>query len=100
MFKIVLISLLSFGYIYAQSAKTIVQNVCSNCHGIGVNESAFGVSKVPNTLPQEEILKKLRGYKSGTLSQYGMGNTMMEQLANFSDEELVELSKYVPTLKR
>ena len=67
---------------------------------LGLVRVLFGVSKIPNTLPQEEILKKLRGYKSGTLSQYGMGNTMMEQLANFSDDDLVALSKYVPSLKR
>ena len=49
---------------------------------------------------QKEILEKLRGYKAGTLSQYGMGMTMTEQLSNLSDEELVDLSHHIPTLKR
>jgi len=100
MFKIVLISLLSFGYVFAASPQKNVENVCSNCHGFWVHESAFGVSEAPNTLSEEDILKKLRGYKAGTLSQYGMGSTMMGQLTNLTDEELVELSKHIPTLKR
>jgi len=100
MFKIVLISLLSFGYIFANNAQTIVENVCSNCHGFWVHEGGLGVSLPPNSLPQKEILEKLRAYKTGTLSQYGMGMTMTEQLSNLSDKELVDLSHHIPTLKR
>jgi len=100
MFRISLICLLSFGYIFAASPKTNVENICSNCHGFYMSDSAFGVSEAPSSLQQADILTKLRGYKAGTLSQYSMGSTMTEQLANLSDEELVELSKYVPTLKR
>lgn len=100
MFRIILIGLLSFGYIYASSAQQNVENVCSNCHGFWVHEGAFGVSNAPNTLSQKELLTKLREYKAGTLSQYSMGSTMTEQLVGLSDEELIELSKYIPTLKK
>lgn len=100
MLKIVLISLLSFGYIFGATPQANIENVCSNCHGFWVHEGAFGVSKAPNTLSSEEILERLKGYKAGTLSQYGMGSTMTEQLASLKDEELVELSEYIPTLKK
>lgn len=99
MLKIVFISLLSFGYIFGATAQTNVENICSNCHGFKLHESAFGVSKVPNTLSSQEILKKLRAYKSGALDQYNMGATMTEQLANLNDQDLINLSEYVPTLK-
>jgi len=100
MLKIVLISLLSFGYIFGASAQTNVENLCSNCHGFRLHQGAFGVSEAPNTLTSSEVLTKLRGYKAGTLDQYSMGATMTEQLSALSDEELVELSEYVPTLKK
>ena len=100
MFRVLLIYMLLLGYTFASSAKTNVENVCSNCHGYWVHESAFGVSEAPNTLTSADILTKLRAYKNGTLSQYGMGNTMTGQLTNLTDEELVELSEYIPTLKK
>ncbi len=100
MFKILVVTILSFGYLFAANAQTNIENVCSNCHGFWVNEGAFGVSEAPNTLKEKDILNKLRGYKAGSLDQYGMGNTMTGQLTNLTDEELVELSKYIPTLKR
>ena len=100
MFKAIFIGLLSIGYVFASSAQTTVENVCSNCHGFWLHEGAFGVSQAPNTLSQKDILTKLRGYKAGTLNQYSMGPTMTEQLSNLSDDELSELSKYIPTLKR
>ncbi len=100
MFKIVVITFLSFGYMYAANAQTNVENICSNCHGFWVHEGAFGVSEAPNSLKEKDILKKLRAYKSGSLDQYGMGSTMTGQLTNLTDSELIELSKYIPTLKR
>lgn len=99
MLKIVIIGLLSFSYMFGATAQTNVENVCSNCHGYKMHEGAFGVSSAPNTLSSQEILKKLRGYKSGELDQYNMGSTMTEQLADLSDQELIDLSEYVPTLK-
>ena len=100
MLKIVLISLLSFGYIFGATAQSNVENICSNCHGFTLHEGAFGISEAPNTLTSAQILKRLRGYKAGTLDQYSMGATMSEQLSGLSDAELVELSEYVPTLKK
>ncbi|MDD5373873.1 MAG: hypothetical protein PHO62_10675 [Sulfurimonas sp.] len=85
--------------IFASSAQDIVSKVCSECHGSKMNESCMGVSKLPNSLSQPEILTALKGYKNGKKSEYSMGSTMTEKVSNFSDSELEELSKYIPTLK-
>ena len=84
--------------IFASSAQNIVSNVCSECHGSKMDESGMGVSMAPNTLSQAEILTALQGYRDGTRSEYGMGSTMNEKVSEFSDSELEELSKYIPTL--
>lgn len=99
MLKITFVSLLFFGYIWGATAQENVENICSNCHGYKLHEGAFGVSAAPNTLSSKEILKKLRAYKAGKLNQYSMGMTMTEQLTPLTDEELIKLSEYVPTLK-
>jgi len=98
--KIFMGIILLSGFLFASNAKTNVENVCSNCHGFWMDEGGLGVSLAPNTLPHKEILNKLRNYKKGTLSQYGMGYTMKDQLNNMSDEDLIDLSKYIPTLKK
>lgn len=99
MYKIVLIGLLSFGYCFAKDDSKKITDVCSDCHGIRMQEGGFGLSKAPNTLAHKDIIGKLRAYRKGTLNQYGKGSTMQEQLKNLSDEELLDLSKYIPTLK-
>lgn len=100
MFKIVLIGLLSFGYCFGKDVSNNIADKCSACHGVRMQEGGFGLSKAPNTLAHKDIIGKLRAYRKGTLNQYGKGNTMQEQLKNLSDEELLDLSKYIPTLKK
>jgi len=102
MYKIVLITLLSLGYTFAQdsSASKSVKTLCSDCHGVWMQEGGLGVSRAPNSLPHKDILGKLKAYQEGNLNQYGKGHTMQEKLKNLSEKELMDLSKYIPTLKK
>jgi cytochrome c553 len=86
-------------FIFATSAENIISKVCSECHGSKMAESCMGVSKFPNSLSQSEILIALKGYRDGKRSEYGMGSTMTEKVSGFSNDELEELSKHIPTLK-
>ncbi|MCF6309126.1 MAG: hypothetical protein L3J19_01420 [Sulfurimonas sp.] len=96
----ILILLLSFStLIFAASAKRTVSFVCNECHGERMDESGMGVSKAPISLSQSEILTALKGYKSARRSEYGMGNTMTVVLSDYNDNDLNDLSKYIPTLK-
>ncbi|MCF6339441.1 MAG: cytochrome C [Sulfurimonas sp.] len=84
---------------FASSAQRTVSYVCYECHGASMNESCMGVSKAPNTLSQADLLTALKAYKDGTKSDYGMGSTMTEIVSGYSNDDLEELSKYIPTLK-
>jgi len=86
-------------FAYASSAQTIVSRVCSECHGIKMDESGMGVSQPPNSLSQGQIYEALKGYKKGRRSEYGMGSTMTEKVSGYSYATLEELSKYIATLR-
>lgn len=100
MYKIVFTTVLLFGYCLAKEASTNIKDICSSCHGVWMQEGGIGVSRAPNSLPHKDILGKLRAYQEGELNQYGRGRTMQEQLKNLSDKELMDLSEYIPTLKK
>ena len=100
MYKILFIAGLFFSFSFAKDEVKSVVKLCSSCHGEWMQEGGGGISRAPNTLPHRDILGKLRAYQEGVLNQYGKGNTMQEQLKNLSDEELIDLSEYIPTLKK
>lgn len=96
----ILILLLSFStLIFAASATRTVSFVCNECHGERMNERGMGVSKAPISLSRSEILTALKGYKRGRRNEYGMGSTMTDVLSDYNDNDLNDLSKYIPTLK-
>jgi len=86
-------------FLFAASAQSIVSRVCSECHGIKMNESGMGVSQAPNSLSQSEISNALKGYKKGRRSEYGMGSTMTEKASRLTYDEIEELSKYISKLR-
>jgi len=97
--KMLIITTLFSTLMFASSAQKTVSYVCYECHGKSMNESCMGVSQAPNTLSQADLLTALKGYKDGSKSDYGMGSTMTEIVSGYSDDDLEELSKYIPTLK-
>ena len=56
--RVVLMLCLMFTSIFANGAKSIISSSCYTCHGNNMERSAYGVSKIPNTLNQSMILKK------------------------------------------
>ena len=80
------------------SAKELF-NKCASCHGPDGKRKALGKSGVIAGMKKEEILKKLRGYKSGTLNLYGMGALMKTQVGGLSDKELEALAGYIASIK-
>lgn len=71
---------------------------CIGCHGLNGEKKAMNVSKIINEMPQEEIAKSLRGYKTGT---YGgnMKGVMRAQVASYSDAQIDDVAAYIATLK-
>jgi cytochrome c553 len=67
---------------------------CISCHGAAGEKSALGKSKILIEMSLEENITALKGYQDGS---YGgpMKALMKGQVANYSDEEIEVVSKYV-----
>jgi cytochrome c553 len=72
---------------------------CASCHGAKGDRKALNKSALIGGMSKEELVKKLKGYKSGKLDLYKMGGLMKTQVANMSDEELEALADYISKLK-
>ncbi len=72
---------------------------CMPCHGMDGGTSAYGVTAAINTLENDTIRHVLTAYRNGLLDQYGYGDVMHAQVANYSDTQIEMLSQYIPTLK-
>ncbi len=44
------------------------------------------------------LIKKLEGYKAGTINDYGFGEIMKQQMKNIPDEKITTLAKYIKNL--
>ncbi len=84
----------------AAAPADIIKTKCQSCHGANMEKQALGKSKITNQMTPEEIKKDLVGYKAKTLNHFGLGATMWGIAAGLSDQEIDELSKYIPTLKK
>ncbi len=72
---------------------------CASCHGPKGEKHALGKSAVIAGMAKDELVKKLQGYKAGTLNQYGMGALMKGQVASLSDADIEALADYISKLK-
>lgn len=97
--KIIIILFCSLSLLFAREAKTIISSVCYGCHGDKMELSCYGVSKIANTLSEEYIKSALLQYKSGSKSDYGLGDIMLSQIGGLSNKEIEALALYIPTLK-
>ena len=79
----------------AEQAENFYKRTCSTCHGKSAEKSAFGQSRIINTLNSEEIYTALSDRKSGKIQ--GAGNMVKSRL---SEEEIKMLSELVPILKK
>ncbi len=88
----------------AQEVKSVIDGAklyakCAACHGPHGKRKALGKSGIIAGMSKDEVLKKLKGYKDGTLNQYGMGALMKTQVASLSEQELEALATYISNLK-
>jgi len=95
--KILLLSLLSSGFIFADASA--LYSKCIGCHGINGEKQALGKSAIIQDLNKEEIIKGLNGYKEGSLNKYGMGSLMKGQVISMSDKDIEEVAVYITKLK-
>ena len=72
---------------------------CAGCHGQDGKKKALNKSAVIAGVDAATTLKKLKGYKAGTLNQHGMGSLMKGQVSSLSDEDMKAVADYIATLK-
>ncbi|WP_281951531.1 c-type cytochrome [Nitrosophilus kaiyonis] len=72
---------------------------CAGCHGSKGEKKALGKSAPIGGMDKAKLTKLIKGYKEGTLNQYGMGPLMKGQVGSLSDEEIEALSEYISKLK-
>ena len=88
----------------AQAVQTQASDVkalyakCAACHGADGKRKALGKSAAIAGMSKEELIKKLQGYKAGTLNQYGMGALMKAQVSSLSQKDMEALAAYIANL--
>jgi cytochrome c553 len=81
-------SALSFAQNADQLYKRSLAATCANCHGTDGKGVVDGGMPLINNLTSEQMLAKLKAYKSGALE-----GTIMPQLAKgYSDEQLITIA--------
>lgn len=76
-----------------------IYNVCKACHGLKAEKRYQNKVSALNTLTQEQIQEALKEYKEGKRNTYGLGAVMKVQASRLNDESIMEVAKYIKTLK-
>lgn len=71
---------------------------CVACHGKEGKQKALGKSNVIAGQGADEVVEKLKAYKTGTRNVNGMGMTMKAQVSTLSDAEIEAVAGYISTL--
>jgi len=85
--------------LFGTDGKTLYDGKCKSCHGASGQLKALGKSRQIGGLNKNELNAAMKGYKAGTLDQYGMGSTMKRNLALISDSDARELTDYISKLQ-
>jgi len=72
---------------------------CASCHGADGKTVALGKSAVIKGQSSAALLKKLQGYKAGTLNVNGMGAVMKGNVASLDNKALSEVAAYISKMK-
>jgi len=72
---------------------------CASCHGANGKTAALGKSAIIAGQSSVALLKKLQGYKAGTLNTNGMGAVMKGNVASLDNKALSEVAAYTSKLK-
>jgi len=73
---------------------------CAGCHGANGEKAALGKSAIISGEAAADTIKKLEGYKAGTLNAHGMGGVMKGQVASYTPEQMKEVSDFIAAMKK
>jgi len=76
------------------NSSTLDMTKCIGCHGSHFENPAMSTSRIVKDLTKEEIYSALMGYKSESKGG-AMQSVMSQQMANFSKEEIVQLTQNI-----
>ena len=71
---------------------------CVACHGQNGKQKALGKSNVIAGQSADEVVEKLKAYKTGTRNVNGMGMTMKAQVSTLTEAEIEAVAGYISTL--
>ena len=83
----------------AADGAAVFNTKCSSCHGKNAELKAMNKSAVIQGEDAAVTVEKLKGYKDGSLNQYGLGNVMKGIAGGLSDEDMQAVADYIATLK-
>jgi cytochrome c553 len=73
---------------------------CSGCHGKDATKSAFGKSGIVAKLDEKEAVRILSSYQNGIYAHGSTANTMKGRAIALSNQEVLELARYIGSLDR
>lgn len=77
----------------------VVFKKCIACHGPKAEKSYLNKIPVLTTLDPNEMVENMKKYKAGELNLFKMGAVMKGQMASLSEEDMVNVTAYIMTLK-
>ena len=72
---------------------------CAGCHGKDGKMKALGKSEVIAGQSKDDLIKKIKEYKTGSRNVAGMGALMKGQVASLSDADIEAIATYLSGLK-
>jgi len=72
---------------------------CAGCHGADGKNKAFGKSGILAGQNVEDLMESLTFFKESDFKTHSSTTVMAKQVKNLSNEDLLEVSKFISTLK-
>jgi len=72
---------------------------CVGCHGADGKNKAFGKSGILAGQNVEDLMESLTFFKESDFKTHSSTTVMAKQVKNLSNEDLLEMSKFISTLK-
>ncbi len=76
----------------------VLYSSCKFCHGNKAEKIYMDAIPSLRDSNINTLIKKLEGYKAGTINDYGFGEIMKQQMKNIPDEKITTLAKYIKNL--
>ena len=72
---------------------------CAGCHGADGKNKAFGKSGILAGQSVEDLMESLAFFKESDFKTHSSTTVMAKQVKNLSNEDLLEVSKFISNLK-